>query len=69
VIIKRDVIAVEYTRQFLAFERDAVDLDRRVAWPDEPFPHWSQLVVAVEEKGFHECLVRGGIFTSHKGRW
>ena len=55
-VVDADVVAVEHARQFVARERLAVDVDRRIVGAQHALPHRRQLVVAVEEQGFHDSL-------------
>ena len=48
-----DVVAFEHARQFGPLERLAIDVDRRVVGANDALPHRRELIVAVEEKGFH----------------
>src|SRR5262249_12244627 len=52
-IVDAYLIALEHARQFGARERDAIDVDRRIIAAQHHLPHWGQLIVAVEEDGFH----------------
>src|SRR5580704_9659193 len=53
VIVDADVVAFEQDRQFGPLERLTIDVDRRIARAQNALPDRRELIVAVEEKGFH----------------
>src|SRR6185312_1408126 len=51
-------VATDDRRQFVALERLAVDVDRRIAGLEHALPHRRELIVAVDEDGFHVSAPR-----------
>ena len=52
-VVEANVVAVEHARQLFARERLPVDVDRRVVGAIDLPPHRRELIVAVDEQGFH----------------
>ena len=52
-VVETDVVAVEQARQVFAVERLGIDDDRRIVVPVDPGEDRSELVVAIDEDGFH----------------
>jgi hypothetical protein len=53
-VVDRNIVAAYDARQFIPFERLAVDIDRRVIGLENLCPNRGQLIVAINENGFHE---------------
>ena len=65
VIVDADRVTAEQSRQLVGGERRAMDIDRRIVGAHDLLPHRRQLIVAVDEQRFHDCLsaVREGCRT------
>ena len=58
-VVDADVVALQQPRQLGAFKRLTVDVDRRIVATHDAFPNGSQLIVAIDEEGFHQCATIG----------
>src|SRR5580704_10276410 len=58
-VVNRDFVAFQKLRQLGLLERLAVHVDWRIVGPQHAFPHRAELVVAIDEEGFHGRVYHG----------
>jgi len=58
VVVDGDVVVGDHARQLVFLERRGVDRDRRIVRAIDALPHCAELLIAVDEDGFHSALCR-----------